>query len=147
MYPFSHHFHIYIFFILCCCCSIKREKNEVRSATEMRGAGWEDWEGLCNSKKKRKNKVTNDIGSCLVCWNLLKEEINEIMGTRCYDMEMEYNINFYTILLSHTITPYLIPTGYFFCCFFLLLMFFIFSVICSCVLCYGDGWQCFETMW
>lgn len=35
------------------------------------------------------------------------------MGTRSYDMEMEYNINFYTILLSHTITPYLIPTGYF----------------------------------
>ena len=75
--------------------------------------------------------------------NCLKEEINEIMGTRSYDMEMKYNINFYTILLSHTITPYLIPTGYFFV---VVDLYIIFSVICSCVLCYGDEWQCFETM-
>ena len=61
---------------------------------------------------------------------MVKEEINEMMGTRSYDMEMEYNINFYTILLSHTITPYLIPTGSFYFVYFFLFFFFSFVRVC-----------------
>lgn len=80
---------------------------------------------LCNKKKKAKKKVTNDIGSCLVCWKIV-ERRNKMKSweRESYDMEMEYNINFYTIFASPTQLPLIwFQLGIFFCWYIYFMLF------------------------